>query len=291
MRKDLLPGYFAGITAAAIWGGMYVVSKVILEVIPPFSLLSFRLILGAATLLIISYWVGFKTEWEQVKTFLLVGLVGYGISLSFQFIGTKLSTASNGSLVTSATPALVLPFAYFLLREKLTFLKILATLIASVGVLIIIDLRTVDLSSDLFLGNISLVLAAITWAAYSVLVTKFGSGNILVFSTAIFFIGGLPISIPASIYEYYTIGWGVITPQVIWGILFLGIISTALAMYLWNFAFTKLSASQASLTFFAQPIVGVLLGWYLLHEKITLLTLLGGVFIFIGIYLSTLEKA
>lgn len=289
MRKNLWVGYIAGITAASIWGGMYVVSKVILEVIPPFSLLSMRLLLGAAVLLGIAAFSGFTATRKQILTYLLVGFVGYGVSLSFQFIGTKLSTASNGSLVTSATPALVLPFAYFLLREKLTPLKIAATLIATIGVLVIIDLRTVDLSSDLFLGNISLVLAAITWAAYSVLVSKYGSGNNLLFSTAIFLIAGLPVSLPAGFYEYITIGWGAITPQVIWGILFLGVISTAGAMYLWNFAFTRLSASQASLTFFAQPLVGTLLGWYFLHEQISLLTLTGGALILLGIYLSTRE--
>lgn len=289
MRNKLLPGYAAGIVAASIWGGMYVVSKVILEVIPPFSLLTMRLVLGAITLLIVSLFIGIKTNRRQIITYLLVGFVGYGISLSFQFIGTKLSTASNGSLVTSATPALVLPFAYFLLKEKVTALKIFATLIASIGVIVIIDLGSLDFSSNLFLGNVSLVLAAITWAAYSVLVGKFGKGNNVVFSTAIFLLGGLPVSIPAALVEYYTVGWGEITFSIVYGILFLGIVSTAVAMYLWNYAFTNLTASQASLTFFAQPLVGSLLGWYFLSEEITYLTLLGGGLILIGIFFSTKE--
>src|SRR5260370_26249073 len=41
-------GAIYGITAAAIWGGMYVVSDVVLHVIPPFALLSLRLVIGAA---------------------------------------------------------------------------------------------------------------------------------------------------------------------------------------------------------------------------------------------------
>jgi drug/metabolite transporter (DMT)-like permease len=41
-------GIAAGLLAAGIWGGMYVVSKVVLDIIPPFSLVSLRLILGAA---------------------------------------------------------------------------------------------------------------------------------------------------------------------------------------------------------------------------------------------------
>lgn len=289
MRKDLLAGYLAGLTAAAIWGGMYVVSKVVMEVIPPFALLSSRLLLGIATLLLVAIFIPAKNRsLNDIRNYFFVGVVGYGISLGFQFLGTKLSTASNGSLVTSSTPALVLPFAYLLLREKITRFKIAAILLASLGVLAIIDLRSIDLSSNLFLGNLSLTAAAITWALYSVLVRKFTKSNDIIFATAVMLAGGLPIALPMGVWEYMNQGFGVINVAVILGILFLGIISTALAMFLWNFAFTQISAAQASLTFFAQPLVGTFLGWFFLHETITPLVLAGGGLICIGIYLSSI---
>ena len=289
MRKDLLAGYLAGLTAAAIWGGMYVVSKVVMEVIPPFALLSSRLLLGIATLLLVAIFIPAKNRsLNDIRNYFFVGVVGYGISLGFQFLGTKLSTASNGSLVTSSTPALVLPFAYLLLREKITRFKIAAIFLASLGVLAIIDLRRIDLSSNLFLGNLSLTAAAITWALYSVLVRKFTKSNDIIFATAVMLAGGLPIALPMGVWEYINQGFGVINVSVILGILFLGIISTALAMFLWNFAFTQISAAQASLTFFAQPLVGTFLGWFFLHETITPLVLAGGGLICIGIYLSSI---
>jgi drug/metabolite transporter (DMT)-like permease len=60
-------------------------------------------------------------------------------------------------------------------------------------------------------------------------------------------------------------------------------------MFLWNYAFAALPASTASLTFFAQPVVGTLLGWFFLGEKITPLFLLGGVMIGLGILISSTE--
>ena len=60
-------------------------------------------------------------------------------------------------------------------------------------------------------------------------------------------------------------------------------------MFLWNYAFAQLPAASASLTFFAQPVVGILLGWFFLGEKIIPLFLLGGVLIGIGILISALE--
>ena len=49
MNKTVI-GLSCGLAAASIWGGMYVVSKVVLNVIPPFTLLAIRLILGALAL-------------------------------------------------------------------------------------------------------------------------------------------------------------------------------------------------------------------------------------------------
>ncbi|GAB4490538.1 MAG: DMT family transporter [Anaerolineales bacterium] len=281
-------GLLTGLAAASIWGGMYVVSKVVLEVIPPFALLTTRLLLGFLALwLVIAWRGGFHLKRHQWLACFGVGLVGYGVSLGFQFVGTKLSTAANGALVTSATPALVLPFAFLLLKEAVTPRRLLATLVASLGVLAVIDPRTTDLSSGLFLGNLSLLGAAVTWALYSVLVRKITSaGTDLLQATAVFLLGGLPVSIPLGIWEVSTQGMGEITPGVIGGILFLGIISTAIAMFLWNYAFATLPSGVAALTFFAQPLVGALLGWFFLGEQITPLFVLGGALIGIGILIS-----
>ena len=292
MKKHSIAGLLAGLAAASIWGGMYVVSKVVLEVIPPFALLTTRYILGALTLGMVMYFR--KSKVEITKDFfwksLLVGFVGYGISLGFQFVGTKLSTASNGSLVTSATPAFVLLFAPFLLGERTTPRRIFALIVSSLGVLAVIDPRTAELSPNLFWGNMSLLAAALTWALYSVLVRKVSKTGDLLASSAIMLLGGLPTSLLAGLWEVNTQGMGEITIGIIGGILFLGIISTAIAMFLWNYAFAELPAGVASLTFFAQPIVGTLLGWFFLSEKITPLFLAGGVLIGIGILIATSEK-
>lgn len=290
MNRTLV-GLLCGLGAASIWGGMYVVSKVVLEIIPPFTLVAIRLLLGAMTLAIVLFVRGFPNiSRKQFLQVIGVGFVGYGVSLSLQFLGTKLSTAANGSLVTSATPAFVLLFAWMLLKETITPLRTVSLVLATLGVIAVIDPRSAQLNPELFLGNLSLIGAAITWALYSVLVRKTTKNlDVLPFSL-IAFLGGLPITMPAGAWEAATLGIGEITPGVIGGILFLGVISTALAMVLWNTAFALVDASLASLTFFAQPVVGTLLGWLFLGEQITPLFLLGGFLIGLGLVLSTREK-
>jgi drug/metabolite transporter (DMT)-like permease len=127
MNKSPLFGIVAGLTAASIWGGMYVVSKAVMAVIPPFILLTSRLLLGILTLYIVIVLRGrLQVTAKQFWRIFGVGFVGYGILLGFQFVGTNLSTASNGSLVTSATPAFVLIFATMLLGERITWRRLIA---------------------------------------------------------------------------------------------------------------------------------------------------------------------
>jgi drug/metabolite transporter (DMT)-like permease len=290
MGRSTLIGILSGLGAAAIWGGMYVVSKVVLEVIPAFALITLRLVLGGLTLwLIVSFRGDIKIPRRQFWQVFGVGVIGYGISLGFQFIGTKLSTAANGSLVTSATPAFILLFAGVILRERVTPRRLVALLVSSLGVVAVIDPRTAQLDPDLFWGNMSLLAAALTWALYSVLIRVLTRNLDVLTVSLIAFLGGLPVVIPAGIWEASTIGIGHITPGIIAGILFLGIISTALAMYLWNTAFARLDASVASLTFFAQPVVGTLLGWFFLGEPITPLFLFGGTLIGAGLVIASRE--
>jgi drug/metabolite transporter (DMT)-like permease len=289
MNKTFV-GLLCGLGAASIWGGMYVVSKVVLEIIPPFSLVTLRLILGGITLVTVLFIRGFPAiSRKQIGQVVGVGFVGYGISLSLQFLGTKLSTAANGSLVTSATPAFVLLFAWLLLKERITVRRLMALFLATLGVIAVIDPRSAQLNPELFLGNLLLIGAAVTWALYSVLVRKVTQNiDVLLFSL-VAFLGGLPVVIPAAAWELSMAGMGTITPGIIAGVLFLGIISTALAMVLWNTSFAFVDASVASLTFFAQPVVGTLLGWFFLKETITPLFLLGGLLIGIGLVISSRE--
>lgn len=281
-------GLLCGLAAAAIWGGMYVVSKVVLEIIPPFALITTRLVLGALTLwLVVGLRGGSRISGDKFQRVFGVGAIGYGISLGLQFVGTKLSTAANGALVTSATPAFVLVFAALILRERITARRLIALVISSLGVIAVIDPRTAQLHRDLFLGNLALLGAALTWALYSVLVRVVTRDLDVMTVSLVAFLGGLPIAGPAGALEVRAQGIGEITVGVVAGILFLGIVSTALAMVLWNNAFALLDAGVASLTFFAQPVVGTLLGWYFLGEVITPLFLFGGVLIAVGLLVAS----
>ena len=290
MQRNTIRGAFYGILAASIWGSMYVVSDVVLQVIPPFTLLSLRVLLGLLVLLAVYIPTQGIPNLPKVMipNLLIVGLIGFGVSLGAQFIGTDKSTAVNGALVTSASPAFIVLFAVLMLREKLTLLRLLAIILASIGVLVILDPTQADFSSDTFVGDIFLALAAVSWGLYSVLVRRVSIQSSIntTLVTIVCFVGGLIFSIPASIVELSTRPIGVVDTGILLGVLYLGIVSTAVAMWLWNRAFALVSATVASLFFFAQPLSGALLAAIFLGQTMTDGLWIGGGLIVLGVLLS-----
>ena len=292
MRQINITGIAAGISAASIWGGLYVVSKVVLEVIPPFVLLALRLVMAALVLGVLLVLRGWKkltsAQWLEC---LFLGVIGYGLSLGFQFVGTKMSTAANGAVITSATPAFIFIFATRILKEAVTRRRLAALGISTLGVLVVVDLSAARLSPQLFWGNLILVLAALTWALYSVLVRRATRGLDTLSVSFVAFLGGLVLAIPLGGWEIMQRGIGELTSGIIAGVVYIGIISTALGAYLWNKAFELVEAGIASLTFFAQPLFGTILGVIFLGEKITLNLVIGGLFIASGIWLAARDSS
>lgn len=287
--SDMFKGALYGLSAAAIWGGMYVVSDVVLKVIPPFTLLTIRLVLALLVMGVIVYLRRAKLRMpnrSEAMRLMGVGLLGFGVSVGAQFVGTDLSNAINGALVTSASPAFILIFAAIILREKLTLQRIAAVALATIGVLVILDLSKADFSSAAFVGNLALAVAALTWGLFSVLLKKVSSEMDTMVVTLFGFAGGLFLTIPAAAVELTQRPIGTIDGGVILGILYLGVVSTAGAMWFWNQAFTLVDASVASLFFFAQPLVGAILGVVILGQEMTSSLLIGGVLIGLGVLFS-----
>lgn len=256
--------------AASIWGGMYVVSKMVLSYIAPLELVWFRYIVALITLVVIGTATGqrWKIERKDIPLIFFIGLIGYFISIWAQFAGTQLSSAQMGAIITSATPAFMVLFARLLLKEEITFRKGLSVCLATFGVLCIIGVG--DIGDSSHLGGIILGVAALTWAFMSVLVKKVPSSySQLVITTYAILIAAVAMT-PMVI---TTINVGqlqhVLIQPIVWGgILYLGIVSTAGAFFFWNKGLQMVDATRAGIYFFFQPLVGTLLGYLFLGEQV-----------------------
>lgn len=292
--KQMFLGALCLSLAASIWGGMYVVSKYVLDFIPPITLVWLRYIIAFCVLYSIlklnERKTKTKTEIHKKDWLLLgwIGFIGYFISISFQFIGTKLSDAHTGALITSATPAFIVLFAKYILHERLTARKLVSLLLATFGVVVVIGW---DIHLDQhFLGSIILVGAAITWALLSVYVKIAAKRFSTLITTTYAILFAIIFTTPVMLWEIQANKFFVDEPLVIFGIFYLGIVSTAGAFFLWNKGMELMDAGIGSLFFFFQPIVGAFLGWLLLNEQLNVNFYIGGFFILLGVLIVTIQK-
>ena len=293
MKNTVLGAIYLSL-AASIWGGMYVVSKYVLKFIPPFTLVWLRYAIAFVFLYLILRLVQRRTgtcSRIDRKGWLLlgwIGFIGYFVSISCQFIGTMLSDAHTGALITAATPAFIVIFARFVLKETLTVQKAVSLLIATLGVAIVVGWNP-NLGTY-FWGSIILVVAAITWALLSVYVklASYRYSSLTITTYAILF--ALVFTTPFMLGEIQTNNILLNDSLIILGVLYLGIISTAGAFFLWNKGMEMMDAGIGSLFFFFQPLVGSFLGWLLLNERLDLNFFIGGALILVGVLIVTIKK-
>lgn len=285
MRNKGIGAIFLSL-AASIWGAMYVVVKVVVEVVPPLELVWIRYLIAVIALGIIGIvmkqsWTIAKKDWLII---FLVGLIGNTISIVTQEMGTMLSTAQMGAMITATTPAFMVVFARFILQENITIKKCLSIVLATIGVGIIVGNGQIDITQQL--GGFYLLIAALTWAFMSALVKKVPShySQIVVttYSSIVAVILLTPFILPRLKDLALTT---ILQPTISGGLLYLGIVSTAGGFLLWNKGLQLMNASSGGLFFFFQPIVGTFLGWLLLGETIGLSFWLGSLFILSGVFI------
>ena len=268
------------IIAASSWGGLYVVSKVVMDFIQPMELVWVRYLIALVILIAIGRIKGekWKIDKKDIPLIVFIGICGYVLSIWAQFAGTQLSSAQTGSVITSASPAFMVLFAAGILHEKITLRKGFSVFLATIGVLLIVGIGPVDASFQL--GAAILVLAAVTWALISVLIKKVPEHySIRLITTYAMIAAALvmtPFELPQVDGAFFA---ALMNPVVLAGILYIGIIATALAFYFWNKGLQMVDASTGGIYFFFQPLVGTFLGWAFLGEPIGIPFLAGSALI------------
>lgn len=226
-------------------------------------------------------WIDRK-DWKLI---FLTGLIGQTLSIVTQETGTMLTSAQTGSVVTASTPAFMVIFGYLILHEKLTVGRILSVILATIGVLFVVfDPDNFQISIS---GGIFLFIAAITWAVLSVLLKLLKKYSVVVVTFYCVLVA-LILLAPYSIWWLSNVAdWNAIkNPEVFLSVIYLGVISTTLGFCAWNKGLLYMDAAVAGIFMFFQPIVGTILGYFVLNEPITIYFWIGFVLIILGVLLS-----
>jgi drug/metabolite transporter (DMT)-like permease len=285
--------YLALTLIAALWGSYPAFAKVALLHFPPFVLVSLRSTLAAAFLVALLLRRGFDQwrglGWSSIGKFAFLGFTGLFVSTGGTYLGIAFTTASSAVILQAATPVMVALGARIYLKERLRAMQWAGVACSTVGVLLVITRGSWRAIAHLELlpGDFILLVAQIGWSTYTIYGKRvLAEHEPMLATTAAYVMGSLmlvPMAlIMAPLFPPPHFGspsaWAVVGYQA-----FLG----AIAHVWWYEGVKAVGPSRSAVFLNLQPIVGILLAWILLGERVHTAALIGGTLVLAGVGMTT----
>lgn len=284
----------AAVGESTIYGLNHTIAKGVMpEYIKPFGFIFLR-VAGATMLFwLISLWFPkekvAKSDWPRLLASAFFGMV---LNMLFFFKGLSLSTPINSSVIVTITPILVLLLSSYLLREKITWLKVSGIILGLSGALMLVlfSAETGKDAPNIPLGNLMFIVNAVSFGIYLILVKPLTSKYHPVTLMKWIFLTAFIINFPITFSDFTEVEWQVLPQEAVWSIVFV-VLGTTFLTYLLNiFAIKHLSASTLSSFIYLQPLIAIIFAIIAGVDKLTPLKLAAGFLVFLGVYLVTKKK-
>ena len=216
------------------------------------------------------------------------GVMAYHFGLNY---GEQFISPGAASLIIATIPILIAILAFFILKEKISFKKAIGVIIALIGVLVISiwGKKGEALEIDYVFGAVAVFIAAILGALYTIagkkLLERYSGLSLTVYAMLFGSIGLIPF-INTSLFDQVSKmsinGW--------FAIIFLGIFSTIVGYVIWYVALKIKSASEIGVYLYAMPVLAPIISYFWFKDEITLLFILGGVLVIVGLIIVNLKE-
>ena len=285
--------YFVALFVVLIWGTTFVSSKVLLNSgLLPADIFFVRFVMAYCCMLCISHKRLFANSVADELTLVGLGLMGGSVYFLVENMALLHSTASNVSILVSTTPLVTaMLLAIFYKSERLSMRQIFGSILAFVGVVLVVlngqfILHLNPLGDALALG------ASFTWGFYSLFMRRIMGRYSADFITRKVFFYGLVTILPYFAFvnplniDLLTSG-----NMTIWSnLIFLGIIASTGGYLLWNWLMRKLGAVKSTNFIYLQSLVAMVAGHVILGERITFMAIAGAVILIAGMILAVRKK-
>ncbi len=280
----------------AVWGSTFVFTKLLLlGGLTAAQIFVLRFIVAYVLLLVFSLtrrsFRLFATSLKDELLMMGLGVTGGSMYFLTENNAMNYTTTTNTSLIVCLCPLVAAPLiALFYRSERLHGIQIVGTLMAALGVVVVVlnGHFVLHLSP---LGDTLAFCACLCWALYSLLMIPANQRYDTVFITRKVFFYGLLSMIPYFLLRPADFPLEVILrPDILANLLFLGCVASMLCFLAWNWVMKKLGAVAATNYVYFNPVTTVLFAWVILSERITLYFLMGTLLILTGMYLCNRGK-
>jgi drug/metabolite transporter (DMT)-like permease len=224
-----------------------------------------------------------KRKPADLKIFALLAVAGQFPAQVLTTFGTQHSTASNGSIISLTLPVVSALLAVVLLKEKMNGLRWLSFIIAIAGVTLcsMKDILAINLSKQYIIGNLLIFSGVLGSGFYNTVCKKIANAYTameMLFYTYIFMV--LLLFPFVWYYEGNVLSGFISFTTKTWiGLILLTVFHNFLSMILFFKALKNLEAIQVALSNFLITFFGLPVAVIFLHEKLSLLSIAGGMLV------------
>jgi drug/metabolite transporter (DMT)-like permease len=280
--------YFSLVFQQLIAGGTHIVAKATLHDVDPVTLTLLRSIVTACIMMVVMLLKEPRWRIERVDyvRLLWLSLLAVPINQFIFFYGISRTTASNAALLYATTPVVVLVLSRLILKESLTWKKVVGVIIALIGVTSVIFEDGFEMNSSHTYGNLLLVAAVFAWSLFTIfgksLIEKYGAfyvtSLVLILGMVLYLPIGLLFGNRISLFSLSTSDWE--------GLVYFSIGTSFLGYFLWYYALGRMEASKVAIFSNAQPFLTTLLAVVFLSQSVSTTFILGGLVTISGVTLA-----
>lgn len=278
--------HLVAIVVVAIWGLTFISTKVLIgHGLSPQEIFLLRFLMAYVGIWFISPRKLFADNWKDELWLLLGGITGGSFYFLTENMALEITLATNVAFIVCTAPLLTTILSLLIYKkEKATRSLIGGSLLALVGVALVVYNGSFVLKISP-LGDFLTLLAALSWAFYSLIMKKMANRYRTTFITRkIFFYGVLTI-LPAFLFRPWQSAFSLLLePAVLFNLLFLGVLASLACFVVWNMVLKQLGTVRASNYIYLNPLFTLVGSAVFLGEQLTIVALMGAVLILGGVY-------
>lgn len=278
-----------------LWGGSSLAAKLALGSasqphFPPMMLAFARFALAALLMYGVAVWRGVdlrvsRRDWGR---FWAMGVLGLALAYLLNYVGLQKTEASVSALLIATEPVFLALLSFLLLGEAMPAVKVGGIAAGLAGVaLIVTDGALPRHLSGAFVGDLLIALGLIAEAGSSIvgkrLVARYPAIAVITYEMIVGAIALSPFAVSELLRRPSLVSFSAVPLSAWLGLLYLVVPCTVFAYTVWFTVLDRWEPGEMAVFLFVQPVVGMALGAWLLHERVTVEKALGAALVLLAV--------
>ena len=280
--------HVAAFAMILVWGVSFLNTRVLLNAgLTPTEIFVARFTIAYLSLLVISRFKVRYTGWRDELLFVVCGIAGGSAYFIAENTALKLTIISDVAVLVSTAPLkTALMGAIFYRDERITWMTVVGMVIAFIGAAML-ALKNGLVWGDSISGDLLALLAAFVWAFYSMALKKLNRTYTTLFITRKLFFYGILSALPLLSMQESLVDWQTVKRPEVWGnLLYLGLICSMAAYFIWGITVKRIGAVRASNYFYLSPIISMISAAIWFGERTNAVAYIGCVLILTGVIMA-----